>query len=430
MSSGRSAVTIALALAGLLVAALLLLEHHGESLGAAQAVCGEGPSNGCETVARSAYSSVGGVPLAAIGLGFYWSLASLLALALFASPEAAGAAKRACALAVALALLADVVLFGIQAFVIGAFCRLCLATYVVNALLLASLWPEFRSKIARLATLGRTEGRIILGGWALASLGAAVAVAALNTALSYREAARSTTILGSGPAAVQRAEAEAARLKEILDDPQKREQYVTDKSVKEFEDAVPQSFDLNLPPFSGPAGAPIHVVEFSDYLCPYCRGLAAGFKDYLPKSGGRVIIHYKNYPLDKACNAKLQNTVHEGACWLALGAICAQDLGNFPQYQDKAYSTPQRAMTREDAVRLGVEVGIPAGAMGACLESGKTRDRLLAEISEAERSGVKATPTVFIDGKQLPRLNDFLLAVEKESVRLGIPPLRPPAPAR
>jgi protein-disulfide isomerase len=226
--------------------------------------------------------------------------------------------------------------------------------------------------------------------------------------------------------AVKKAEAETRRLKEILDDPQKREQYLTEKAVKEFEDATPLSLDVSQTPFSGPANAPIQVVEFSDYLCPYCRGLAAAFKDYIPKSGGRVSIHYKNYPLDKACNTELQSTVHEGACWLALGALCSQQLGPFAAYQDKANTTPAKPMTRDDVLRIGGEAGIPSAAMGACLDAPATKARLAAEIDEARRVGVKATPTIFLNGKLLPRVGDFLLAVEKETRRLGLPPL--PAP--
>lgn len=433
MTARRVAAAIVLALAGAALSMLLLLEHHGESLGAStvQSICGEGASSGCETVARSAYSSVAGVPLAAVGFVFYVSLGLLLGLATLSSDETRIATGRAAFYSVVLALLIDLVLLAIQALAIKAFCRLCLGTYAVNVLILATLWPLARRRDAALSRLLTGDGRIVAGGWASATIAVAAAVLALNATLSYREARRTAGILGSPTSsspggAVERAEAETRRLQEILDDPQKREQYLTEKAVKAFEDAVPVNLDVSQAPVSGPANAPIQVVEFSDYLCPYCRGLAAAFKDYLPKSGGRVAIRYKNYPLDKSCNTELQGTVHEGACWLAFGAICAQQLGPFEAYQDKANTTPAKAMTRDDAVRIGGEVGIPAAAMGACLDSPATKARLTAEIEEARRVGVKATPTVFLNGKMLPRVNDFLLAVDKETRRLGLTPL--PAP--
>jgi protein-disulfide isomerase len=168
-------------------------------------------------------------------------------------------------------------------------------------------------------------------------------------------------------------------------------------------------------------------VEFSDFLCPWCRALAAALKDFLPRSGDRVAIHFKNYPLDKSCNPRLQNTVHEGACWLALGGICAQDQGRFWPYHDRVFGTQMEKARREDAGRLAAEAGLDRRALEACIDSPGTRERLAAQVAEAERSSVQATPTVFLNGKRLPRVNDFLLAVDKESVRLGFAPLAAPS---
>ena len=76
------------------------------------------------------------------------------------------------------------------------------------------------------------------------------------------------------------------------------------------------------------------------------------------------------------------------------------------------------------------EAGLDATALAACLDAPGTSARLKAEIDEAERAGVKATPTLFLNGKKLPRVNDFLVMVEKESARLGLPPLTKPSPAK
>jgi protein-disulfide isomerase/uncharacterized membrane protein len=430
MDQRRAALAFLLLLLGAALSGLLLLQHHGEgpAVAAVEAVCGAGGQSGCETVARSAYSVVGGVPLAAIGLFFYASLAALLVLALLAGPEVLAAAGRVAVWALVAALTADVVLLGIQALSIKAFCKLCIATYVVNLATLLVLRPVARGTAA-LATMFKTEGRLAIAGWGLTSGAIAASILAANMTLVYREARRAAGVLGE-PSSAAASSAEARRLKEILDDPQKREQYVTDKAVKEFEDATPQALDLTRTPFSGPANAPIRVVEFSDYLCPFCRALAGGFKEYLPKSQGRVAIFYKNYPLDKACNAQLQNTVHEGACWLAQGAICAQEQGRLPAYQDAVYAATPRPMSREDVSHLATGAGLTAAGFEACLDAPGTKARLADEIQEAERVGVKATPTVFVNGKRLPRVNDFLTAVDKEAVRLGLPPLSSPPPAR
>jgi protein-disulfide isomerase/uncharacterized membrane protein len=433
MNQRRAAIVFVLLLAGASLSGLLLLQHYGEgpAVTAVQAICGEGSQSGCETVARSAYSTVGSVPLAAVGLFFYITLASLLALALLAGPAALAAGGRLVAFALLLALAFDIVLFGIQAFSIKAYCKVCLTTYAVNLVALLVLLPALRGTAA-LTALASAEGRLVLAGWGLTSGAVAAALLAANLTLTYREARRTAGLLGEPNAsAVGRgAEDEVRRLKEILDDPQKREQYVTDKALKEFEDAAPQTLDVSKAPMSGSANAAIHVVEFSDYLCPFCRALAGAFKDYVPKSQGRVVVHYKNYPLEKTCNTKLQNTIHEGACWLALSAICAQEQGRFAQYQEAVFATPARPMGREDAVRIATGAGLAAPALQTCLDAPETKARLTAEIEEGERVGVKGTPTVFVGGKRLPRVNDFLAAIEKEAGRLGLPPLPSPPAAK
>lgn len=428
MTVERRRGALVLFLIGAAFAALLLLQHHGETgaVAAVNAVCGDGQTSGCEVVARSAYSRLAGVPLAALGLFFYLGLASLLLLGAAAGDEAASRASKIALSLTLAALVADVVLFGLQAFVIKDYCKLCLATYAVNALAAAALWP------ARTAPAGAL-GRVAASAWAVVLAALGLGVFASNAALEARAATRAGTILGApaaaalpvGDAALQ---AEVKRLQETLDDPQKFQDYQTAKAEREFDAAAPQKFDLATTPVKGPVDARVQVIEFSDFLCPFCRGLAGAFKDFMPRSQGRIAILFKNYPLDKECNPHLNNTIHPGACWVAKGGICAQQQGKFWPYHDKAFENPPQAPGRPDVVRIATDAGLDAAAFAGCLESPTTLSRLAAEIAEAERTGVKATPTLFINGKKLPRVNDFLLMVEKESKRLGLPPLNP-APA-
>src|SRR5688572_30418156 len=93
---GRVRILLAalLCLANGALSGLLLLQHHGEERASATVsqIYGEGDQSGCEVVARSRYSEVGGVPLAAIGIFFYMALAALLFLSLLAAAEARDAA--------------------------------------------------------------------------------------------------------------------------------------------------------------------------------------------------------------------------------------------------------------------------------------------------------------------------------------------------
>ena len=81
-------------------------------------------------------------------------------------------------------------------------------------------------------------------------------------------------------------------------------------------------------------------------------------------------------------------------------------------------------------MRIAGEAGLDTAAMEKCLASGSARDRLAAEVAEGKKVGVNGTPTLLINGKRLPRLNDFAATVDKEAARLGLPPLpsQPHAP--
>src|SRR5262245_55050749 len=108
----RLAACALLMLVNAAISGLLLLQHYHveRAVSAVGQVCGEGATSGCETVARSGYSELRGVPLAAIGLGFSLSLFVLLLLAGTAGPEARTAAAVIAFLALAAALAVDAVL--------------------------------------------------------------------------------------------------------------------------------------------------------------------------------------------------------------------------------------------------------------------------------------------------------------------------------
>jgi len=457
----RVAVALVALAAGGLLSALLLLEHYGErrAVAAVAEVCGEGDQSGCAAVSQSRYATVRGVPLAAIGVFFYACLGLLLLLALLGGPAAVDAAAALALFALLAALAVDGVLLGIQAFAIRAFCRLCLLTYVLNAVGVVALMKA-RQALGAVGQAFRTvDGRLVFTGWAVGSLALLAGVFGSDRALAYRQQGRAASILGSPAAAApftvpparpspsssaaagaplppdaqrwqeeaRMAQEQARRLQEILDDPKKLDQYFAEKAAREFEQGPVRSLDLTGAPFKGAADAPIRVVEFSDFLCPFCRDLARGFAAFLPQSGNRVAIYYKNYPLDQSCNLSLKATVHPGACALALGAVCAHEQGKFWPYHDKVFASPPPNPSVKDVARLAGEAGLNAAALETCAASEKARDRLSAQIAEAQGAGVHSTPTVFINGRQLTRINDFVQMVNKELARLGQPPLRPTA---
>jgi len=461
----RVVTALCLCLAAAFVSGLLLLQHHGDpgAVSAVSQVCG-GEKSSCEEVARSSWSAVRGIPLAAFGLAFYLALALALALALLGQAEPRQALSALALVLLGAGLVVDLFLLGVQAFAIHAYCALCILTYVLGLCALLLLLPARQWLRRPGGTFGRADGRLALGAWLLGALLAAAAVLAGEVALGAREAQRQATLLGpapttttatapapapvpsataplptpggpspralaaTAPAASQDArywQQRAQQLQETLDDPRKLETYFSDKAQREYETTPPVAIDTTDVPARGPANAPVKVVEYSDFLCPFCRSLAGALSQFVPQAGGRVVVYFKNYPLDAACNPKLKQSTHPGSCELALGGVCAQRQGKFEAYHDKVFSTDLHNPQRADVVRLAGQVGLDPQAMQGCLDDPRTRDTLAAQVAEANQLGVAATPTVYVNGKKLPRLNDFVAVVDKEARKKGFLPLQP-----
>jgi len=437
MLRARIALAAALCLAGGVLSLILMSKHYGVPLlgEAVLAACGVG--GGCDVVAQSRYSSLLGLPLAAWGLFFYGSLLALLAPALFPPADAGpDPAPSFAFFLVALAVGLDVVLLGLQAFVIKAFCTFCIATYFVNLLSLAALWP-FRQVSLAASFFLTPPARRALVAWIIASVGVGGAAFAGDGALRGRKAQASDSILGFSPSAspaatpapaegsmeaqLEAAKAEARKWKETLDDDRRLQIYLNQRAKDDFNHAPVEALDLSHAPFQGASKGPIVVVSYSDFMCPFCRDLASAMKNFLPASRERVKSYYKHFPLDLACNSHIGQTVHAGACELAKGGICAEQSGRFWDYHDKVFSQRWDRATREDVLQIGSSVGLDPSSLGACLDSAATRGRLAADIDEGARVGVNSTPTMFVNGKRLKTTGLFLVAVEEERKRLNLP---------
>jgi protein-disulfide isomerase len=182
----------------------------------------------------------------------------------------------------------------------------------------------------------------------------------------------------------------------------------------------PETLDLDRTPVKGAASAPLQVVEYSDFLCGGCRATANEFSRLLPLAGDRIAVHFKNYPLDSTCNPAVSVSRHPGACGLARAGICAHEQGKFWAYHDAVFASPPANPDVADLLKIGRELGLDARAFERCLGSDRTKRRLDAEVAEATRVGVQATPTVFINGRRVRHLQDFYLALEREARRSGV----------
>jgi protein-disulfide isomerase len=160
-------------------------------------------------------------------------------------------------------------------------------------------------------------------------------------------------------------------------------------------------------PFRGPANAPVTVVEFSDFHCPFCRRVKPTLAELLAKYPDKVKLVYKDLPLDQ---------LHPAARAAAEAAQCAHDQGRFWPFHDKLYEgEPDASPAHLQAVAK--EVGLDLEAFDRCVTSGKFRGAVQASVEEAEGFGATGTPAFFINGRLLSGaqpLDAFVRMIEEE----------------
>jgi protein-disulfide isomerase len=143
----------------------------------------------------------------------------------------------------------------------------------------------------------------------------------------------------------------------------------------------------------GDRKAPVVVVEFSDYECPFCRMFAA---ETLPRlkseyiDTGRVALVFRDQPLD----------VHPQAFAAATAGQCAAQQGKLWSMNERLLRDPM-ALSAEDLARNAREIGLDAAAFDRCLQHPATAARIRRDLEEAAALGVRSAP-MFVIGVRKP----------------------------
>jgi protein-disulfide isomerase len=167
-------------------------------------------------------------------------------------------------------------------------------------------------------------------------------------------------------------------------------------------------------PVRGAADAPVTLVEFSDFHCPFCKQVQATLKQLLERYPAKVRLVYRDFPLD---------SLHPQARRAAEAARCAQDQGKFWEYHDLLFAGPTSA-SPEDLERFAGQVGLDTAAFESCLSRGVHRVAVQRDLDEGARLGVTGTPAFFINGRPLSGaqpLEAFVRVMEEELGRVAGP---------
>jgi protein-disulfide isomerase len=149
-------------------------------------------------------------------------------------------------------------------------------------------------------------------------------------------------------------------------------------------------------PSRGPANAPIEMIEFSDFQCPFCQRVGPALTQVLTTYGDRIRLVYREYPLPNHPNARLASEA----------GLCANEQEKFWPYHDRMFANQQR-LGPADLRQHAIDLGLDGKRFNACLDSHKYAQRVESDISAGNEAGVNGTPAFFINGRLISGAQPF-----------------------
>jgi protein-disulfide isomerase len=151
----------------------------------------------------------------------------------------------------------------------------------------------------------------------------------------------------------------------------------------------PVSIPIAGAPFTGARDAPITLVEFSDFQCPYCAAAVPEIRAILKAYPTQVKLVFKEFPLE----------MHSQANLAAAAAVSAHKQGKFWAMHDAMYAE-RGNLSRDNILALARKSGLDMNRFQADLVSSEVRETIIRDLEDGDRAGVEGTPTIFINGQR------------------------------
>lgn len=375
---------ILFSLLGVVTSVYLLVQHTRLKSGIQESAsfCSLGGFADCDVVNSSDFSEIGGVPMASLGIIFYFTC---LLLSLLARPQDKlfARAQRPLSALTVVAGFIDTALLVLQIATLKTLCLLCLFTYLCTGGILFStlVMTEARTWRAKLhGSIFPTYSGIDRFPWPipvltlLAWLGMIGAVALVPPYIRIKSQTYSI---------VENALEQFFR-------------GFKDKPSKKIE-VKPEDATF------GNSSSHDQLVVFSDFQCPFCKKAAFTLHTWMKQYRHRVHFVFKHFPLDSSCNSGLQKQMHPQACGLAKLGTCANEKGKFWEFHDLVFLDIPTEVIEEglDPVKKRLQNIFSESEADTCLRSEKAGLKVAADIREGTRLGVGGTPAVYLNGKQI-----------------------------
>jgi protein-disulfide isomerase len=150
-------------------------------------------------------------------------------------------------------------------------------------------------------------------------------------------------------------------------------------------------------PAKGPESAPVTIVEYADYQCPYCGRALPTVKQIDERYAGKIRHIYRDFPL---------TSIHPNAGKAAEAGQCANDQGKFWPMRDRLFADPSK-LGVDDLKKHASELGLDTAVFAACLDSGKHIATWQKSLEEGQGYGLNSTPSFFVNGRLIVGARPF-----------------------
>ena len=175
--------------------------------------------------------------------------------------------------------------------------------------------------------------------------------------------------------------------------------------------AAVANIDIGTAPVKGPKNAPVTIVAFSDFQCPFCSRVVPTLHDIEKQYGAKVKIAFKHQPLP----------FHPNARPAAMASMAANEQGKFWEMHDKLFAN-QGQLDRQSLEKYAQELGLDMGKFKAALDGNKFDALITKDSTEGTAIGANGTPTFFINGRQLvgaQPIEQFKAIIDEELKKKG-----------
>jgi protein-disulfide isomerase len=162
------------------------------------------------------------------------------------------------------------------------------------------------------------------------------------------------------------------------------------KTIQIIDVTFKHAIETNNSPFKGNADAPVTIVEYTDFECPYCARLQSMFDELLRLYPNQLKIVYKNYPLRG----------HRNAGKAAAIVMAAHLKGDFWPIHNRLFENYRR-LNDARLAEIRSEFGFDTPEFETLMNSKQVQEMIRSDVAQGKSIGVKGTPTVFINGKRV-----------------------------